>query len=178
MSKILLISGREVDPFEITADEIDIMDIAHSLSMQCRYAGHIPFFYSVAEHCCRAVQLYADELRLSTEELRGDKTARSILLHDADECYIQDMVNPTKMRDFMAPYRAAGDRIHGLVSEKFDCLPMVDGQHDKVVKQFDAEAYQWERTNIRAGQRAGLAPADAERAFIGAWYLLRPSTFG
>ena len=44
-------TGRQFWPADPRADEIDIRDIAHALSMQCRYAGHCTQFYSVAEHC-------------------------------------------------------------------------------------------------------------------------------
>jgi len=179
MSKILLISGREVDPFEMTIDDLDIMDIAHSLSMQCRYAGHIPTFYSVAEHCVRTVELMAEEAELSYEELRGHRVARSLLLHDADEAYLQDLVNPVKSRPEMEAYRDAGDRIHALVVEKYDCLDLDDDrQHAKVVKGYDKLAYEAERTNIRTGRAQGFSQPEAYAAFIGMWYLLRPSDFG
>lgn len=174
MSNILLTSGREVDPFEMTEDDLDIHDIAHSLSMQCRYAGHVPFFYSVAEHCVRAVELMAQDGQLSRDDLRGHKTARSILLHDADEAYLQDLVSPVKNRPEMEAYRNAGDRIHDLVATKYECLPMVDGQHHFMVKAFDVEAYLWERENIRSGQISGLSPATARASFLGMWYLVRP----
>lgn len=174
MTQILTISGRHIDPFEMEADDIDIHDIAHSLSMQCRYAGHVPSFYSVAEHCVRAVKLYAAD-RGRTFVLRGDLGARSILLHDADEAYIQDLVSPVKNRPELASYVAAGDRIHHLVADKYECLPMVDGQHDPIVKRWDREAYEWEREFIRSGHIAGCSPEDARQAFLGMWYLVRPA---
>lgn len=179
MREILLISGREVDPFTMHLADIDVMDIAHSLSMQCRYAGHVPSFYSVAEHCCVAVQLMANERGLNIDTLRGDKLARSILMHDADEAYLQDLVSPVKNRDSMESYRAAGDRLHSLVAHKFECLQLTAGhQHDPEVREYDRKAYEWERENIRTGQLEGLSPADAKRAFLGMWYIVRPSTYG
>lgn len=179
MSKILTISGREVDPYTIHPDDIDIMDIAHSLSMQCRYAGHVPTFYSVAEHCVRAVELMARDGQLSREDLRGHITARSILLHDADEAYFQDLVSPVKNRPEMEAYRQGGDRLHGLVAAKYECLPMgAGGQHHPMVQAYDKEAYEWERANIRSGVIAGLRPEEAKASFLGMWYLVRPSAFG
>ena len=43
-------SGELVDPFDMTADDIHISDIAHSLARQCRYNGHVEGFLSVAAH--------------------------------------------------------------------------------------------------------------------------------
>ena len=43
-------TGRQFWPLDPHVDEIYIEDIAHSLSMQCRFTGHSLRFYSVAEH--------------------------------------------------------------------------------------------------------------------------------
>jgi len=43
-------SGRRFNPTRPHIDAIVIQDIAHSLSMQCRFSGHCKKFYSVAQH--------------------------------------------------------------------------------------------------------------------------------
>lgn len=61
-----------------------IEDIAHSLSLQCRFNGHCREFYSVAEHC----------VRLSYIVPHGD--ALWGLMHDASEAYLMDLARPIK----------------------------------------------------------------------------------
>jgi uncharacterized protein len=176
VSKILLISGREVNPFDMSEDDIDIMDIAHSLSMQCRFAGHIPAFYSVAEHSVVAVRLYAEALQVAPDELRGQHAywSRSILLHDADEAYLQDLVRPVKERSDMVSYVRAGERLHTKLMSKFD----IASPNSTRVKHFDNMAYEYERNYIRSGRQRGLPPEQARELFLGMWYLVRPSMFG
>ena len=43
-------SGQMIDIFNLKSEQIDIEDIAHSLSNLCRYGGHCLFHYSVAQH--------------------------------------------------------------------------------------------------------------------------------
>ena len=79
-------SGREVDalfPYN-SLNEIDIGDIAWSLSQQPRFNGHGEPFYSVAQHCV--------ELSFLVHESH-EHTA---LMHDACEAYLGDMASPVK----------------------------------------------------------------------------------
>mgnify|MGYP001585328323 FL=1 len=59
---IQTISGKKVWPFSLELEDIDIGDIAHSLSMQCRFNGQITKFYSVAEHCYFASKMIDEYL--------------------------------------------------------------------------------------------------------------------
>jgi len=63
----------------------EIEDIAHALSMICRWGGHTRFFYSVAQHSCYACQC-----------IRGDEDRFSALMHDTAEAFIGDVVRPIK----------------------------------------------------------------------------------
>jgi hypothetical protein len=49
MGWIQTASGRKFPLFDIDAEAICIEDIAHALSMLCRFNGHCLRFYSVAE---------------------------------------------------------------------------------------------------------------------------------
>lgn len=75
--------------FPMTPEMVDLEDIAHSLSLLCRYNGHCRTFYSVAEH----------SILLShwIEETYGDRNlALRALLHDGTEAYTGDLPTPLK----------------------------------------------------------------------------------
>lgn len=71
--------------FDFGPEDIDIEEIAHSLSNLCRYGGHCNKFYSVAEHSIRCCY------RSPNKQLR-----MWCLLHDAAEAYIGDITGPLK----------------------------------------------------------------------------------
>ena len=77
-------SGLRFHQLDPRPDEISLADIAHSLSLQCRFGGHCPRFYSVAEHSVLA-SLAAPPL-----------LALPMLLHDAAEAYVGDVIRPLK----------------------------------------------------------------------------------
>jgi uncharacterized protein len=77
-------TGVRFYPFTPRPDEIRIEDIAHSLANQCRFNGHCPKFYSVAEHSILVSRLVPEEVALWG------------LLHDAGEAYISDIIRPIK----------------------------------------------------------------------------------
>lgn len=91
---------------------ISIEDIAHSLSLICRFNGHIQQFYSVAEHCVLLSKLVPEEY------------AYAALLHDAAEAYTGDITRPLRE---LVDIRAIEDRFNDVIREKyrvavrFDC---------------------------------------------------------
>jgi len=87
-SWILTYTGKQLYPLDIDPGDICIEDIAHALSLKCRYGGHCREFYSVAQHCCLAAR-YA--LRYVPRILPS-----VALLHDAAEAYLIDMPTPVK----------------------------------------------------------------------------------
>lgn len=100
--------GRKFWPLDPRADEVFIDDIAHSLSLQCRYAGHCLRFYSVAEHCV----LMARKLRWE-----GVDVALWALLHDAAEAYTVDVPRPLKRH--LVGYKEAEAKVMATIAERF-----------------------------------------------------------
>ena len=78
-------------------EEINPDDIAHALSLLCRYGGHVDRFYSVAEHCVLMSEAVPPEHALYA------------LLHDATEAYVCDVPRPLKRQ--LAGYREIEDRV-------------------------------------------------------------------
>lgn len=85
-------SGRSYWPLDPNADDIDIIDIAHALSMVCRFNGHVRSFLSVAQH-----SLLVSKYCLPEHAALG-------LLHDATEAYIGDVIRPLKKAKIMDSY--------------------------------------------------------------------------
>lgn len=81
-------SGRQYWPMDPRPHEVYIEDIAHSLSLQCRYAGHCIKFLSVAEHSVLIARHLAAK--------QAPEVALAGLLHDAPEAYCVDIPRPLK----------------------------------------------------------------------------------
>lgn len=124
-------SNKKMDPFNPKPEDFCIDDIAHGLSRNCRYNGHVAGFLSVAEHCVIVSRILEDEWGL------GPEIALQGLLHDGYEAYISDLSRPVKYRPEMAGYREAELRGEAVMAEAFGiAFPF----HPKV-KEADIEAY-------------------------------------
>lgn len=99
-------TGQAFDPMHPDPSKIHIEDIAHALAMNCRYAGHVKRFYSVAEHSYHISHAVSPQ-----NALWG-------LLHDASEAYIADIVRPVKHR--MPEYREIERGLMWAICKKFD----------------------------------------------------------
>ncbi len=101
-------SGKRVDLVNPSIDDIDIEDIAYSLSFKCRFGGHTKFFYSVAEH-----SIYVSALLEKRLALAG-------LLHDASEAYLVDMSRPLK--NIVTDYHWIESLFENLIYQKYNCI--------------------------------------------------------
>lgn len=98
-------TGKKFEALSPTEDMIDINDIAHALSLMCRYNGHVKRFYSVAEH----------SVLLSTKASVPNQLCA--LLHDGSETYIADIARPIKPS--LKNYKKIEDGIMTVVAKKY-----------------------------------------------------------
>jgi hypothetical protein len=123
----------------VTPDMFALADIAHALAYTCRYGGHSPRFYSVAEH---SILLAKHAMSVGREDL-----ARVALMHDAAEAYIGDMPRPLKvqLKEFVALERHVEQAIEQWLGWSI---------HDPTVKEWD--------TAILGDERAALFPGSPD----------------
>jgi hypothetical protein len=102
-------SGRQYWPCDPRPAEVFIEDIAHSLSLQCRYAGHCILHYSVAEHSVLIARWLLPKY--------GPLMALHGLLHDAPEAYCVDVPRPLKPH--LANYKQIEELNWHAVADRF-----------------------------------------------------------
>jgi hypothetical protein len=103
---IRLLSGAMFDYDNPAASDVRIEDIAGALSKVCRFAGHIPQFYSVAQHA------------VNTSRIVPPEYAFTALLHDTAEAFTNDLPTPLKFKagDFFKPLEI---RIESAMAARF-----------------------------------------------------------
>src|SRR5580692_3573951 len=157
-------TGKKFYPYDPWPEQICIEDIAHGLSMLCRFAGQCRFFFSVAEHSIAVARLLPTNL-----ELFG-------LLHDASEAYLADLPRPVKAG--LPEYKAIEARVERVIAEKlglpFPMAPEVKAADQALLKHevfsfFGAERYFEDFSEEYTGAGvalAGMSPGYAERRFL------------
>lgn len=99
-------TGRQFHYADPRIEEIHIEDIAHALSMLCRYAGHCNRFYSVAEHSV----LVSRQFNSPMDRMIG-------LMHDATEAYCVDVPRPLK--HMLPEYQDYEEKVWQVIAFKF-----------------------------------------------------------
>jgi 5'-deoxynucleotidase YfbR-like HD superfamily hydrolase len=154
--------GRQFWPMDPQPEDIDILDVAHSLSMLCRFNGHCRAFYSVAEHCVRVSRACLPE-----HALWG-------LLHDIAEAYIGDIARPVKQQ--FQTIAETENRLLLAAAARFGLawpIPHEVAEFDEVLLATEARdlmqpaAADWRlRARPLAERIHAMEPAQAERAFL------------
>lgn len=168
-------TGRRFWPLDPQVSDVVIEDIAHALSMLCRYNGHCRCFYSVAEHSVHVAAYMA-----KTPIGQYDRDLQlAALLHDAAEAYLADVPSPIK--PFLTNYYEAEARVEKVIAVAFG-LDMAEAS--PFIKRIDTRirvdeskalmprASDWSDT---LGRPLGItilgwSPAEAEARFLEAFY--------
>jgi hypothetical protein len=124
MGKLQTHTGLVFDLRNPTCEMICLEDIAHALSLTCRYGGHCREFYSVAQHSVLCAQQ-------SIQDSQPIGISRWVLMHDASEAYVTDL--PRGLKNLLPEYKVLEDRIHLVISKRFAMSwPM-----PKEIKEYD-----------------------------------------
>lgn len=105
-------SGQRFTPLDPHAADVNLTDIAHALSHQCRFSGHTRVHYSVAEHSVRVSRLIEAWKAPRHVQLWG-------LMHDASEAYLVDIPTPLKSHPSFAFYRRAEVEVMHAICARF-----------------------------------------------------------
>lgn len=150
---ILTYTGKRFYPIEPRMQDVDIVDIGHALSNLCRYAGHPPHHYSVAQHSIHVAEDIANLGHPRDAQLAG-------LLHDAPEAYVVDV--PAPVKKYLPDYRKIEDRLWQVIQAKFG-IP--DGIYDDIIKVSDQRVFAAEARDMMGDpedwkSRKGLVPVE------------------
>ncbi len=151
-----MLSGRRLDLLDPSALDVEIEDIAHGLARVARWNGQTQgaHIYSVAQHSLLV------EALARTHVPRLDRSRRlAVLLHDAPEYVIGDMISPFKAVIGDA-YKAVERRLLTAVHLRFGLPAKTAPELEALIKTADREAAYLEATRL-----AGFDAAEARRFF-------------
>jgi len=135
---IALLSGALFNYNKPEESEVTIEDIASALSNVCRFSGHLPRFYSVAQHL------------VNTSRIVRPEYAFDALMHDTAEAFTNDL--PTPLKFALPIFKELEVKIESAMAKRFgfnypypDAVKLADTQmlllEKNYVKQDDN---QWE----------------------------------
>ncbi len=151
-----MLSGRRLDLLDPSALDVEIEDIAHGLARVARWNGQTigAHIFSVAQHTLLVEAIAA-------KRMPGlDRRARlALLLHDAPEYVIGDMISPFKAIIGDA-YKGVEQRLLTAIHLRFGLPVKLPEELRRLIKTADRGAAFLEATRL-----AGFEVAEARRFF-------------
>jgi 5'-deoxynucleotidase YfbR-like HD superfamily hydrolase len=150
-----MLSGRRLDLLDPSPLDIEMADIAHGLARVARWNGQTEgaHIYSVAQHCLLVETIARQRARLSAQH------RLAVLLHDAPEYVIGDMISPFKAVIGDA-YKGVEARLLTAIHLRFGLPGVLPENLTAQIKAADRAAAYLEATRL-----AGFAKAEARRFF-------------
>jgi len=151
-----MLSGRRLDLLDPSALDVEIEDIAHGLARVARWNGQTigDHAFSVAQHC-----VLVEELALRLEPILAPKWRLAVLLHDAPEYVIGDMISPFKAA-IGGDYKAVEHRLEVAIHLRFGLPAALPGPIRTLTKRADHVSAYYEAVEL-----AGFEKPEAERFF-------------
>ncbi|MBS7698313.1 MULTISPECIES: HD family hydrolase [unclassified Chelatococcus] len=154
-----MLSGRRLDLLDPSPLDIEIEDIAHGLARVARWNGQTsgPHIYSVAQHSL-LVEAIACHM-VSPKTAAAAQWQLGVLLHDAAEYVIGDMISPFKTV-MGGTYREVEARLMAAVHLRFGLPATLRSDVRDLTKRADQQA-----AFLEATQLAGFDRAEALKFF-------------
>ncbi len=151
-----MLSGRRLDLLDPAALDVEIEDIAHGLARVARWNGQTrgPHIFSVAQH-----SLFVESIARHARPDLSEKACLAVLLHDAAEYVIGDIISPFKAVLGDA-YKGVEHRILAAVMIRFSLPPTMPASVSKSAKAADLVAAYHEATVL-----AGFNATEAQKFF-------------
>lgn len=151
-----MLSGRRLDLLDPSPLDVEIEDIAHGLARVARWNGQTigAHIFSVAQHT-----LLVEEIARRRVGAVDRRLGLALLLHDAPEYVIGDMISPFKAV-IGGAYKAVEKRLLGAIHLRFGLPPELPGDVVKIVKAADRGSAFLEATRL-----AGFSAEEARRFF-------------
>ena len=150
-----MLSGRRLDLLDPSPLDIEIEDIAHGLARVARWNGQTdgPHIFSVAQHSLLVETIARARVRIDRRH------RRAVLLHDAPEYVIGDMISPFKAI-IGDSYKSVEARLLAAIHLRFGLPPVLPADLTALIKAADRGAAYLEATRL-----AGFATAEAKKFF-------------
>ena len=151
-----MLSGRRLDLLDPSPLDVELDDIAHGLARVARWNGQTKgaHIFSVAQH----VLLVETLARAKTPSL-DDRVRLAVLLHDAAEYVIGDMISPFKAV-IGDSYKVVENRLLAAIHLRFGLPAQLPETWVKLIKAADRNAAYLEATRL-----AGFADTEARKFF-------------
>lgn len=126
-----LLSGAQFNYNRPEESEVTVDDLASALSNICRFSGHLPCFYSVAQHL------------VNTSRIVRPEFAFDALMHDTAEAFTNDL--PTPLKWALPIFKELEVKIESAMAEKFG----FNYPYPPEVKQADTEMLILEKLYVK-----------------------------
>ncbi len=151
-----MLSGRRLDLLDPSPLDIEIVDIAHGLARVARWNGQTtgPHPLSVAQHT-----LIVEDVATALTPAIGATERLAVLLHDAPEYVIGDLISPFKSL-LGGQYAAVEQRLLAAIHRRFGLPTPLAPRLTARIKAADRIAAYFEAVAL-----AGFGEAEAARIF-------------
>jgi hypothetical protein len=151
-----MLSGRRLDLLDPSPLDVELEDIAHGLARVARWNGQTngEHIFSVAQHA-----LLVEALARARQPRLDARGRIAVLLHDAPEYGIGDMISPFKVV-IGDSYMAVEKRLLAAIHLRFGLPARLPEETTALVKLADRQAAYLEATKL-----AGFADEEARKFF-------------